>query len=450
MAKTVKLTKGYDIKLEGEALRFIKTPALSRNFAIKPTDFRGIIPKLLVDIGSEVKVGDPLFHSKTNEKMVFTSPVSGEIVEINRGEKRVIEEIVILSDAKNNFVDFGAQNPNDMDRQAIIDKMLASGVWPFVRQRPFNKIANPEETPKSIFISGFDSAPLAPDYNYILEKEKADFQTGIDVLKKLTEGNVHLNLDKNRSNCPTLEEASGVQITKFDGPHPAGNVGVQIHHLDPVINRNDLVWTVNPQDLLIIGRLFNKGQFDSSKLIAVAGSEVKNKQYYKMSIGACVSPVLDNNTTEGHNRVILGNVLTGKHAQPNGYIGFYDQMLTVIPEGDKEEFLGWLIPTYPRPSISRTLPSFLMPEKKYKVNTGMHGEDRAFVVTGEYEKVLPMDILPVYLIKACMARDVENMESLGIYEVDEEDLALCEFVCTSKAPIQEIIREGLNYIETEA
>lgn len=450
MAKTVKLSKGFDIKLEGEALRFSKSPTLSRNFAIKPADFKGIIPKMLVEAGAEVKAGDPLFHAKSNEQLLFTSPVSGEVLEIKRGEKRVIEEIIILSDAKNTYKDFGAADPKTMSRADVTARLLSSGVWPLLRQRPFNKIADPAQTPKSIFISGFDSAPLAPDYNYILESQAKDFQTGIDALSKLTDGKIHLNLDKNRRNCHTFEDAHGVSITYFDGPHPAGNVGVQIHHLDPVISKNDLVWFINPQDLLIIGRLFNTGHYDAGRLVAVAGSEVINRQYYKMSIGANVAPVLDHNTSAGSNRIISGNVLTGSKISAADYLGYYDHMITVIPEGHEEEFLGWLLPSYPRPSISKTLPAFLMPEKAYKVNTNMHGEDRAFVVTGEYEKVLPMDILPLYLIKACMSRDIENMEALGIYEVSEEDFALCEFVCTSKAPIQEIIREGLNYIEKEA
>lgn len=450
MAKTIKLSKGFDIQLEGEALRFTKVPQLSRNFAIKPTDFRGIIPKMLVEQGAEVKAGDALFCSKTDPRIVFTSPVSGEVAEIRRGEKRAILEVLILSDAKNSYKDFGKADPKGLSREDVIARLLDSGTWPLLRQRPFNKLADPSQTPKSIFISGFDSAPLAPDYNYILEHEATNFQTGIDVLRKLTEGKIHLNLDKNRRNCHAFEHANGVEITNFDGPHPAGNVGVQIHHLDPVLSKKDLVWYINPQDLLIIGRLFNTGHYDAGKLVALAGTGAINRQYYKMCTGACVSPILEGNMAQGENRVISGNVLTGTRIEANGYLGYYDHLLTVIPEGKDYEFLGWLLPTYARPSLSKTLPAFLMPGKKYEVNTNMHGEERAFVVTGEYEKVLPMDILPLYLIKACMARDIENMEALGIYEVGEEDFALCEFVCTSKAPIQDIIKEGLEYIEKEA
>jgi len=449
MAKTIKLTKGFDIQLVGEALRFNKTIELSRNFAIKPKDFKGITPKLLVEQGSEVKAGDPLFYSKDNEKMMFVSPVSGEIAEIKRGERRVIEEIVILSDAKNNYKEFGKSNPAELSKAEIIDKLLLSGAWTFIKQRPFNKIANPDETPQAIFISTFDSSPLGVDYNHVVKGFEKEFQTGIDALKKLTEGNVYLNLSKRVLNGHAFEDAHHVVKTVFDGPHPAGNVGVQIHHLQPVVNKSKLVWTVNPQDLIIIGRLFTEGVFNSNKLVAVAGSSVINRQYYHAPIGVNVSSLLKDNLNPGVHRVISGNVLTGTQINENDYLGYYDSLISVIPEGHDEEFLGWLIPSYPRPSLSKTMPSFLFPDKKYEVNTNMHGEERAFVVTGDYEKVLPMDIMPLHLIKACLTGNFEDMEALGIYEVDPEDFALCEFICTSKSPIQRIINDGLNLIEKE-
>src|SRR5690606_5658962 len=282
----------------------------------------------------------------------------------------------------------------------------------------------------------FDSAPLAPDYNYLLEGNDAEFNKGLEVLNVLCPGKVHLNLSKRLNNGHALTHAKNVSTTLFDGPHPSGNVGVQIHHLDPVITKNDLVWFISPQDLVIIGRLFLTGKYDARKKVAVAGSQVINKQYYEGISGVNVSSFLNNNLKEGSSRVISGNVLTGRKIEADGYLGFYDSLITVIPEGHEEEFLGWLIPTYPRPSVSRTFPSFMFPNMKYNVNTNLHGEERAFVVTGEYEKVIPMDILPLQLIKACMANDIENMEALGIYEVAEEDLALCEFICTSKSPIQ--------------
>jgi Na+-transporting NADH:ubiquinone oxidoreductase subunit A len=337
MAKTIKLTKGFDIKLEGEALRFTKKNEISRNFAIKPLDFKGITPKLIVEQGSEVKAGDPLFYAKENEQLVFTSPVSGEVIEVKRGEKRVIQEIIILSDAQSSYKDFGTADPKQLTKEEVSSKMLSSGVWPLLRQRPFNKIADANHPPRSIFISGFDSAPLGVDYNYILNGQSKDFQAGIDALSKLTEGKVYLNLSKRLNNCDTLEHAHGVEKTYFDGPHPSGNVGVQIHHLDPVITRNDIVWFINPQDVLIVGRLFNTGKYDARKLVALAGSEVINKQYYEMLIGSSVSSILDHNLEAGNQRVISGNVLTGSKISADGYLGYYDSLVTVIPEGDDEE-----------------------------------------------------------------------------------------------------------------
>lgn len=450
MSKTIKLRKGFDILLEGETLRVQGTTESSRHYSISPVDFKGIIPKLNVEQGSEVKAGDPLFHSKTNEKLLFTSPVSGEVVEIRRGAKRVIEEIVVLSDSQNSFKSFGPMSPNDASREALIDRMLESGVWPLVRQRPFNKIADPNETPKSIFISCFDSAPLGVDYNFVVAQNEEAFKTGLEVIKRLSGGKVFLNLSARTKNADVFEQASGVEKNYFDGPHPAGNVGVQIHHLDPVISKKDLVWFVNPQDLIIIGRVFKEGIYNSERLVALAGSSVIKREYHKMKIGAALSPILSNNLVAGKQRIISGNVLSGTQVTENDYLKYYDNLVTVIPEGDQPEFMGWLFPSYARPSISKTFTSYLKPSKKYNVNTGMHGEERAYVVTGEYEKVLPMDILPMQLIKACLANDIENMEALGIYEVAAEDLALCEFICTSKTPIQRIIGDALDYIEKEA
>ncbi|KAB2915665.1 MAG: Na(+)-translocating NADH-quinone reductase subunit A [Bacteroidetes bacterium] len=451
MSKTIKLKKGYDIKLVGDVSANTGSFDTPKTYSVKPTDFVGLSPKLKVEIGAEVKAGTPLFFIKEMPEIMITSPVSGEVIEINRGAKRAILEIKILADSKMAYEQFAMGNPGHMDAAIVKQTLLNSGAWATIKQRPFTKIANPAETPKSIFISGFDSSPLAPDYNYILNGRDEDFQWGINALIMLTSGKkIYLNLKDGVKACSAFANAKGVEINSFSGPHPAGNVGVQIHHISP-ISKGDIVWTVNPEDVANIGKLFKEGKYEADRTVALTGSEANEsaRKYYKVKAGACVETLLNNNLSAGKNRIISGNVLTGTKIAANGYLGFYDHQITVIPEGENPEFLGWLIPTYSRPSISKTFLSYLTPNKKFKVNTNMHGEERALVVTGEYEKVLPMDILPQYLLKAILANDLEAMEALGLLELDEEDMALCEFVCTSKMPIQKLIREGLAVLEKE-
>jgi len=441
MSENIKIRKGLNIKLQGEAEKvFIDVPP-SETYVIKPPDFINIRPKLLVNSGDEVKAGTPLFYDKDNEDVLFTSPVSGEVVEINRGAKRKIMEVKILADKKISYEPFKKSNPNDLSREKIIETMLKSGVWPLIRQRPAGN-------PKAIFISAFDTNPLAPDNDFVLHRNGEIFQAGLDAVAKLTSGKVHLNIKANTVTSRVFTYSKGVQINEISGPHPAGNIGVQIHHLDPV-NKGDTVWYLYPQDVLIIGRLFLEGRFDASRIVVLTGSEVKKPRYYKMMIGASIKNMVVDNVKEGNLRYICGNVLTGTKILPEGYIGFYDTQITVIPEGDDEQFLGWLAPGLKKFSMSRTFLSWLMPNGEYRLNTNLNGEKRAYVITGEYEKVLPMDIHPVHLIKSIMIGDVEQMENLGIYEVSEEDFALCEFVCTSKINIQQIIREGLDLVKQE-
>lgn len=449
MARTVKLRKGYDIRLVGEAPKFELTVEQPKLFAIKPTDFNGLTPRLLVEQGNEVKAGDALFHDKSDESLVFTSPVSGEIVEIVRGARRAILEVKILADTQNTYKDFGKESVENLDAAAIIQKLKQSGAWTFIRQRPFNRLVQFENTPQNIFISGFDSAPYGVDYEFILKGQTSTLQVAVDALAKLCSGKVYFGLSLAQKGNSVFEGLKNCVITYFDGPHPSGNVGVQIHHTAP-INKGDIVWTVNPQDLLVIGRLFADGIYNTERLIAISGDELKKKGYIRTYSGAQITPFIENNLNNGHVRIISGNPLTGEKINKDGFIGAYHHVISVLEEGDEPELFGWLLPSYPRPSFSRTFPAFISPMTKYKVNTNMHGEERAFVVTGEYEKVLPMDILPMQLFKACLANDIDNMEALGIYEVVEEDIALCEFICTSKLPLQTILREGLNYLENEA
>jgi Na+-transporting NADH:ubiquinone oxidoreductase subunit A len=438
-----------NIKLLGEADRVISYLALPETFAIKPPFFTGVTPLLLVKEGDEVLAGSPLFSDKKNEVIKFSSPVSGEVVEIVRGEKRKILEIKILADKEISYVNFRKANPDTFNREEILELLLSSGAWPFIRQRPFGVIANPGQSPKSIFISAFDSNPLAPDFNFIMQGNDSFFQTGLNALQKLTTGKLHLNIQEGANTADVFLKAKGVEINTISGPHPAGNVGVQIHHLDPV-NKGESVWYINPQDVVTIGKLFEQGKFDPVKIIALTGSQVQHPKYYKTRIGCSVKSIIaDGGLKPGESRIISGNVLSGNQITGDGYLDYYDSQITVIPEGNEPEFMGWLTPGFDKFSQSHTFFSWLTPNKKHELNTNLHGEERPFVVTGEYEKVFPMDIYPVHLLKSILVEDLELMESLGIYEVVEEDFALCEFVCTSKIESQAIIRRGLDIIRKE-
>jgi len=448
MSKTINLTKGFDIKLVGKADKSIEDYS-SETYAVKPaTDFKGIRPKICVEVGDEVKAGSPLVFNKDNEKVIIASPVSGEVVEVLRGNRRALDEVRVLADKKNTYEDFGNGDPSSMNRDEIIDKICKSGVFAGMMQRPFAIVANPDDKPKAIFVSCFDTFPLAADLNYAVEGEEKAFQTGLNALTKLTEGTVHLNINGKGETSSVFQNAEGVQVNKFFGKHPAGCIGIQIHHLDP-INKGEVAWYLNPQDVITIGKLFLEGKYIPQRVIALTGQSVNKRQYYRTLAGACIDKLVENNVEEGNLRYITGNVLTGKQISEKGYLGYFDNQITVIPEGDEAEFMGWIMPSYARPSLSKTFPWAFMPGKEFKVNTNMHGEDRAYVVTGQYESVLPMNLYPLYLIKAIMANDVEKMEGLGIYEVAEEELAICEFVCTSKTPVQKIVREGLDFIYKE-
>lgn len=448
MSIDIKIKRGVDIKLVGAADKLYGDVSPSETYVIKPTDFHGVVPKLLVAEGDEVLAGDQLFYSKDQERVRFTAPVSGEVAEIKRGNKRKILEVKILADKEVRYKSFETGAPADLSKEKVTELMLEAGLWPMLRQRPYDVIANPDDAPKAIFISAFDSAPMAPDYDFILEGREADFQAGIDALGCLTAGKVHLSMRGKSAPAKVFTEAKGVEKHNVTGPHPAGNVGIQIHHIDP-INKGEVVWYVNPQDVATIGSFFTNGKYDASRSIAVAGSEVNQARYFKVVTGVQLSTMLKGNLKEGKVRVISGNVLTGSTVGADGYLGFYDHVVTAIPEGDEPELFGWIAPGFDKFSLSRAFPSWLMPGKKYALDTNMHGERRAFVVTGEYEKVLPMEIYPQQLLKSIMVGDIEAMEQLGIYEVSPEDFALCEVVCTSKMDLQKTIREGLDTIKHE-
>jgi Na+-transporting NADH:ubiquinone oxidoreductase subunit A len=459
MSKIVKLKKGFDIKLVGKAEKKLVEFQPAKTFAIKPTDFIGLQrPKVTVNEGDTVKAGTPILIDKALEQVQYVAPVSGEIVEIKRGEKRKLLEIKILADSEisyESFEKFSASSINNLTKEEVITNLTKGGVWPQIIQRPFGIVANPADTPKSIFISGFDSHPLAPDFAVTLNGEEKYFQAGIDVLKKLTDGLVHLNLNADAEVPAVFANVQNVQINKFSGPHPAGNVGIQIHHIDP-INKGEIAWTITPFGVVQIGKLLLDGRYDASKVIAITGSRAKNAAYTKTYIGACVDTLVNGNIQEDEKsdiapetRVVSGNVLTGEKINKDGYLGFYSNQITLLPEGEYHEFLGWMKPTADKLSFHRALGllSFLKPSKEFVLDTNVRGEERAFVQTGVFESVTPMDILPVYLLKAIMAEDFDEMEELGIYEIVEEDLALCEFVDVSKHPVQEIVRKGIDLIQ---
>ncbi len=342
-------------------------------------------------------------------------------------------------------------DPLTLSRDKIVERLLDGGCWNFIRQRPFSLIANPEDTPKSLFVSCFDTAPLAPDLGYIIDLDKENFLTGLAALDQLVSDQLHVCLPQGGNGKLTEADFSMLStnhIHRIKGPHPAGNVGVQIHHLNP-LKKGEVVWYVQPQDVIIIGRLFREGRYRADRVVALTGSCIEKPQYVRALTGQTMASLLKDQLKPDTARIIQGNVLTGDTSSTDDFLSHYTNQITAIPEGDHPEFLGWLAPGVKKLSLSKTFLSWLFPNRTYDLDTNMHGEERAFVMTGQYDKVLPMNIMPVILLKAILARDIERMEALGIYEVSEEDFALCEFVCTSKIEVQRIISEGLEYVRLE-
>ena len=443
MSKVIKLKKGLDIQIKGQPANILEHISRPETFAIKPADFQGLVPKLTVAVGDKVKAGTPLFFDKYHPEVQYVSPVSGEVAAINRGERRRILEVVVKAERENLSEDFLKADPLNLSGDVIKAELLKSGIWPAIKSRPFGIVAHPTDQPKAIFISCFDSSPLAPDYDFVFQDDANAWQTGINALSKLTTGKINLGLSSKKENT-VFSQTKGVEFTLFNGPHPTGNVGIQIHAVSP-LNKGEIVWTIQPQDVIMIGRLFLTGKYDSSRIIALSGSEVLEPKYFQFWRGGSLTGLLKGKLSKGNVRIISGNVLTGTAIPANGYLGFYDAMVSVIPEGNYYEMFGWALPGFGKYSPSRTFFSWLgSKKKKYVLDANTHGEERAFVLSDEYEKVLPMDILPVYLIKAILANDIDAMEQLGIYEVTEEDLALCEYVCTSKIMVQSVLRKGIN------
>ena len=366
MSKVLKIKRGADIKLVGEAEKILTDAPLPDTIAVKPSDFEGTRAKVVVKSGDEVKAGSVLFFDKDNEEVKFTSPVSGEVAEVKRGDKRKLLEVIVIADKEIKYKDFKAADPTTLSREQVIEKMCASGVWPFIKQRPYDVIASPKDNPKAIFISAFDSSPLAPDNDFILHSQEAIFQKGIDALAKLTEGKVHLTVHGTSKADETFLQAKNVVLHHLSGPHPAGNVGVQIHHFAP-IGKGDTVWTLKPQDVVTIGKLFETGKFDARRIIALCGSQVKGPKYYRTILGTSTKSLFESFTKAENNRYISGNVLTGTKIEKEGYLSFYDYQLTVIPEGGEPQMFGWITPNPNKFSLSRALVSWMQPNKRYEL-----------------------------------------------------------------------------------
>ena len=448
---TIKLKRGYDIALEGTPEPEVTEALAPSAVAVKPLDFHGLIARMDVEEGDNVKIGTPIFHDKTYPDVLFTSPVSGMVVNVNRGARRAIQEVIIRVDSKATLEQFDVASPA-AGRDAVLATLLRSGMFPFLVQRPLARLANPADVPRDIFVSVLDTAPLAAQPEILLAGYEDHFAAGIAALAALTSGTVHIGAGPGSPALPDLSAAGNVQVHTFSGPHPAGNVGIHIHHIAPIAGRNDVVWTCSLKGVLMIGALFATGSIDPDITVAVAGSAAAKPRYLRTTHGARIYALLDDlpDADAAAIRYISGNPLTGTQITPAGFLGFFDSSLTLLPEVVEPELIGWVLPGFKAGSRSRTfLSSWLARSRPVRKHTGLHGGERAFIATGIYREVLPMDLYPEFLMKSILAEDIPEMEGLGIHEIAEEDVALCEYICPSKIEWQEITRRGLDFIERE-
>lgn len=447
MHRVVKISKGLNINLKGAPVAEFTSVAPAKLYALMPADFTRVTPKVVVKPEDKVKAGDPLFFDKENPELQFVSPVSGTVVAVNRGERRRVLSVVVESDGKFESVEYKAKDVLSLSADEVKADLLKAGLFGFFRQRPYDVIAVPGDTPRAIYVSAFDSKPLAVNFEIALKGNEDDFQTGLDALSRIAP--VHLGICACQKSA-ALNVAKNVTTTIFKGPHPAGNVGVQINKTAP-INKGEIVWTIGAEEVIFIGRLFNKGKVDFTRTAALAGSEVKNPSYSKMILGAQISNLVEGRLENNYElRIIDGNVLTGKKTTADGFLGAFSTEITVIPEiMGGAEMLGWIAPRFSMFSTSRSYFSWLSPSRKYTIDARIKGGERHMIMSNEYDKVFPMDIYPEYLLKAIITGNIDKMEQLGIYEVAPEDFALCEFVDSSKLEIQRIVREGLDKLRAE-
>lgn len=447
MSKTFKIRKGLNIRVKGHSQNLIAGEIKSIVYAVRPDDFAGITPKINFKEGDTVKRGDILLFDKHNQMIKLASPIAGVLKTIVRGEKRKILEVLIEA-GNDDFVTHNLEQTTLTDREKLLKLLSDSGLISFVKQRPYGVVANPEIVPRDIFISFFDSAPLAPDYDFMLGELSAEINKAISALSVITDGKVYCSLKPGSKLKDFIPVLNNVEINYFDGPHPAGLVGTHINKIKP-INKGEIVWTIDAADLPIFGHLLINGDYKIERLISVCGSAVKSPVFYKVTAGADLSSLNSAYNLKNDIRIISGNVLTGTDISKSPYLGLKDKMISVIPEGNKFEMFGWALPGVKKFSNSGSFLSGLLPVGEFEIDTNFHGGLRSYVVTGEYEKVCPLDIFPQLLIKAILVSDIDKMEQLGIYEVIEEDFALCEFVCTSKIDVQDVLHSGIEMMRKE-
>ena len=458
MANVIKLRKGLDIQLQGKAEPTRVQLKGSGRFALVPDDFEGITPKVLVREGDTVRAGDALFVNKLYPEVKFASPVSGKVTAVERGERRKVLCVKVDADATQSYVDFGKQDVEKLDGKAVIDALLEAGIFGYINQLPYAISTNPSVLPKAIFVSALRDKPLACDFSFEVKGQEDDFVTGLRALSKVAKTHLGIGIQPDlQAELQKRNVEKYVELTVFDGPCPAGNVGVQVNHLDPV-NKGEVVWTIgDPTVVLFIGRLFNTGRVNLTRTVALCGSEVIKPVCADMLVGQELATLLANSyDAQHHVRIINGNVLTGTPTTKEGFLGAHTSEVTVIPEGDDaDELLGWIMPRLKQFSTSRSYfswlqsPWFCTKKRGYALDARVKGGERHIIMSGEYDRVLPMDIYAEYLIKAIIAGDIDRMEQLGIYEVSPEDFALAEFVDSSKLELQRIVREGLNNLRKE-
>ena len=447
MANLFKLRKGLDINLQGKAEKKKLKLKSNGKYALLPDCFEGVVPKVVVKEGDKVKAGDALFINKNCQEMKFASPVSGTVTAVERGERRKVLAVKVQADATQVFTDFGVKDVASLTGEQVKEALLEAGLFGYINQLPYDVVTTPDTTPKAIFVSALRDKPLAADFEFELQGQEKEWQAGLTALSKMAKTCLGIGA---RQTSAALTSAKDVEVNVFDGPCPAGNVGVQINHVSPV-NKGEVVWTVDPSAVIFFGRLFLTGKVDLHRTVALCGSEVKNPQYVEMLVGEELSTLLSNSYDEKHNvRIINGNVLTGCVTTKEGYLGAHSSEITVIPEGnDADEFAGWIMPRFKQFSVNRSYFSWLFGKKAYALDARVKGGERHMIMSGEYDKVMPMDIYPEYLIKAIITGNIDKMEQLGIYEVSPEDFALAEFVDSSKLELQRIVREGLNMLRKE-